>query len=223
MRIGSRGAAPGRMVFMDVADQEGLGQVSLDFVKWGTSFFDYDNDGRPDLLSVNGSTFEDPKDTRKLIAMRHHLFWNHGDRDGFFDVAPVAGAPFTEASVGRGAAFADYDQDGGVDVLVVNNGANARLLRNDGGNRRHWLEVRARGTRNPQGLGAIVIVEAGGRIARQQVGSQPSYISQSSSTMHFGLGDAARADTVRVRFTGGREVVQQDVPANQLITVVEPR
>jgi hypothetical protein len=223
MRIGSRGAAPGRMVFMDVADQEGLGQVSLDFVKWGTSFFDYDNDGRPDLLSVNGSTFEDPKDTRKLIPMRHHLFWNHGDRDGFFDVAPVAGAALGEPSVGRGAAFSDYDQDGDVDVLVVNNGADARLLRNDGGNRHRWLEIRARGARDPQGLGALVIVEAGGRIARQQVGSQPSYISQNSSTMHFGLGDASRADTVRVRFPSGREVVQHDVAAGQILTVPEPR
>jgi hypothetical protein len=223
MRIGSKGAAAGKMVFMDVADQEGLGQVSLDFVKWGTSFFDYDNDGRPDLLSVNGSTFQDPKDTRRLIAMRHHLFWNRGDREGFYDVAPVAGAPLVEPTVGRGAAFSDYDQDGDVDVLVVNHGAPARLLRNDGGNARHWLAVRARGAADPQGLGAVAWVTAGGRTVMQQVGAQPSYVSQNSSTLHFGLGDATRAETVRVRFASGREAVQRDVAGDQVIAVAEPK
>jgi hypothetical protein len=222
MRIGSKGAAPGRMVFMDVADQEGLGQVSLDFVKWGTSFFDYDNDGRPDLLSVNGSTFQDPKDTRRLIPMRHHLFWNRGDREGFFDVAPVAGRALLEPTVGRGAAFSDFDGDGDVDVLVVNHGGPARLLRNDGGNRRHWLQVRSRGAKDPQGLGAIVRVTAGGRTAMQQVGAQPSYVSQSSSAMHFGLGGATSAD-VHVRFVSGREVTLQGVQADRSVLVEEPR
>jgi hypothetical protein len=222
MRIGSRGAAAGRMVFMDVADQQGLGQVSLDFVKWGTSFFDYDNDGRPDLLSVNGSTFQDPKNTRRLVPMRHHLFWNRGDREGFFDVAAASGRALLEPSVGRGAAFADYDADGDVDVLVVNHGGSARLLRNDGGSRRRWLQVRARSPRDPQGLGAIVRVTAGGRTGIQQVGAQPSYVSQNSSAMHFGLGDATSAD-VHVRFVSGREVSLQGVQADRTVVVEEPR
>jgi hypothetical protein len=222
MRIGSKGGPPGRMVFMDVADQEGVGQVSLDFVKWGTSFFDYDNDGRPDLLSVNGSTFQDPKNTRRLIPMRHHLFWNRGDREGFFDVTSVAGRALLEPTVGRGAAFADYDGDGDVDVLIVNHGGPARLLRNDGGNARHWLEVRARGARDPQGLGAVIRVSAGGRTVLRQVGSQPSYVSQNSSTMHVGLGAETLAD-VHVRFASGREVVQRSVPADRVIAVEEPR
>ncbi len=128
MRIGARGTAPGRMVFMDVADQYGLGQSSLDFVKWGTAFFDYDNDGRPDLLSINGSTFQDPADPRRLIPMPHQVFWNRNDEDGFHDVAAVSGAVVTQPTVGRGAALADYDSDGDLDVVVVNHSGAASLL-----------------------------------------------------------------------------------------------
>jgi len=222
MRIGSRGATPGRMVFMDVADQEGLGQVSLDFVKWGTSFFDYDNDGRPDLLAVNGSTFQDPKDTRHLIAMRHHLFWNKSDHEGFFEVGGVSGRALLEPSVARGAAFADYDRDGDLDVVMINHGGAPRLLRNDGGNARHWLQVRVRGARDPQGLGALVLVTANGITGREQIGAQSSYLSQNSTIAHFGLGDLGAAESVTVRFASGREVVQRNVAANQVITIEEP-
>ena len=222
MRIGTRGAAPGRMVFMDVADQQGLGQASLDYVKWGTAFFDYDNDGRSDLLSVNGSTFQDPRDTRSLLPMRHQLFWNRGEAEGFYDVADAAGPALTTPSVGRGAAFADYDRDGDVDVLVVSHGAPVRLLRNDGANRRNWLQVRARGRRDVQGQGALVLVTAGGVTQRAQVGAQSSYLSQNSATMHFGLGSHAAAEEIVVRFPGGREVRQRQVAANQVVTIEEP-
>jgi enediyne biosynthesis protein E4 len=222
LRIMARGEPPDRMVFMDIADQTGLGQISLDYVKWGTAFFDYDNDGRPDLLSINGSTFQDPSNPRRLLPMRHQLFWNRGEREGFFDVAPVSGAPLNETTVGRGAAVSDYDGDGDVDVLVVNHGSAARLLRNDGGNARRWLKVRVRGRRNRFGFGALVSVTAGGATQQQQVGSQPSYLSQHSLTLHFGLGDQPHADEIVVRFPGGVEVRQTAVRANQTITVEEP-
>jgi len=221
LRIVSPGAQPGRLIFTDVADEMGLGQVSLDYVKWGTSFFDYDNDGWPDLLSVNGSTFQNPRDRRRLIPMRHHLYWNRGDRDGFFEISAVAGAALTQPSVGRGAAFADYDKDGDVDVLMVNHGDAPRLLRNEGGNRGHWLEVRVRGRRDPQGLGALVVVSSGGLTGRQQIGSQPSYLSQNSTLVHFGLGKAEIADSLTVRFASGREIVESNVPADQIVTITE--
>jgi hypothetical protein len=222
LRIGARGGPPGRMVFMDIADQEGLGQSSLDYVKWGTAFLDYDNDGRPDLISINGSTFEDPSDRRHLIPMRHQLYWNRSNTDGFYDVTAVSGSPLNEPSVGRGLAMSDYDGDGDVDVVVVNNGGPARLLRNEGGNAHKWLEVRARGRRNHFALGALVTVTVGGVTMRQQVGSQPSYLSQHSLTLHFGLGDHAVADEVVVRFPSGRVVRQSAVRAEQRITVEEP-
>jgi hypothetical protein len=221
MRLPGKGGAPGRLTFMDVADQQGLGQVSLDYIKWGTAFFDYDNDGRLDLLSINGSTFQDPADPRRLIAMPHQLFWNRGAREGFFDVGAVSGAAFTEPTVGRGAAVADYDRDGDLDVVVVNHDAPARLLRNDGGNAQGWLEVRARGARDRFGYGALVTVTAGDVVQRQQIGAQPSYLSQQSAAVHFGLGNRTVADEVVVRFLGGREVRRRGVAANQAITIEE--
>lgn len=222
MRIGTRGAAPGKMVFMDVADQEGLGQISLDYVKWGTSFFDYDNDGKLDLLVVNGSTFQEESDRRQLIPMRHLLFWNRGESEGFYETSAVSGEIFLQATVGRGAAFADYDNDGDVDVCVVNHNGPAWLLRNDGGNRQAWLKVRVRSRKNRFGVGAVVRMQTGGSIQMQQIGSQSSYLSQNSLTAHFGLGKAALADKVWVTFPLGGEVRLQDVKANQTVTVEEP-
>ncbi|MBK5297330.1 MAG: CRTAC1 family protein [Vicinamibacteria bacterium] len=213
---------PGRLTFMDAADQKGVGQISLDYVKWGTAFFDYDNDGRLDLLSVNGSTFQDPADQRRLIPMPHQLFWNRDDREGFYEVGGVSGAVFTKRTVGRGAAVADYDNDGDLDVVVVNHGGETSLLRNDGGTGRRWLKVRVRGSRSRFAFGALVTVTtADGVTQRQQIGAQPSYLSQHSLTAHFGLGPHDVADQVVVRFLGGREARRTGVRANQTITIEE--
>jgi hypothetical protein len=219
MRIGAPGAAPGRMVFMDAADQFGLGQASLDFIKWGTAFFDYDNDGRPDLLSVNGSTFQDPANPTRLLPMPHQLYWNRGDRDGFYDVSAIAGDALSAPSVGRGAALADFDRDGDLDIALVSHGGPLRLLRNEGGNRQHWLQVRVTVPKGRTPVGAVVSVTASGRTQRQQVGSQPSYLSQHSQIVHFGLGTAMAAD-VEVALPGRRVVRRTAVPANRLIDIV---
>jgi hypothetical protein len=222
MRIAFRGGKAGKMVFMDVADQYGLGQASLDFVKWGTAFLDYDNDGKPDLYVANGSTFEEPANPRKLIPMRHQLFWNRGDPEGFFETGGVSGATFQQKTVGRGAAFADYDNDGDVDIVVINHSSSAWLLRNDGGNQKRWLKVRVRGTKNRFGLGAKVKLTIGGKTQVQQIGSQPSYLSHNSLIAHFGVGEAAVVDEVTVVFPSGRIVQRRAVESNQTVTVNEP-
>lgn len=221
-RMHRAGGDVSRLTFMDEADRYGLGQISLDFVGWATSFVDYDNDGKVDLFIVNGSTLQQKSDSTQLVPMRDQLFWNQGRRAGFFDVSAVAGPVFGKEFVGRGAAFADYDNDGDEDVFVVNHGGPGILLRNDGGNRNHWLQVEVRGTKsNRQGIGATVRVVLGDTTQTRQIGAQSSYLSQNSLIETFGLGGAARADTVEVRWPGGGSVTRVGVPANQRLLISE--
>lgn len=216
------GGGVSRLTFMDEADRAGLGQSSLDFVGWATSFIDYDNDGKVDLFIANGSTLQDKSDSTRLVPMRNQLFWNQGRQAGFFDVSRAAGATFGKEFVGRGAAFADYDNDGDEDVFIVNHGGPGILLRNDGGNRNHWLQVEVRGTKsNPRGIGATVRVVVGDTTQTRQIGSQSSYLSQNSLIETFGLGAATRADTVEVLWPAGARVVRAGVSPNQRLLITE--
>ncbi len=208
--------------FMDEADQYGLGQIALDFVGWGTSFFDYDSDGNLDLFVVNGSTFQRKDDPRFLIPMTDQLFWNRGVADGFYDVSSVSGAYFATREVGRGAAFGDYDNDGDVDVFVVNNGGPGVLLRNDGGNANRWIEVRLEGRQsNRSAIGAKLRLVVAGKSQLREVGAQSSYLSQNSLTEHFGLGSHALVDTLEITWPSGLQEVLTGVAADQTLHLVE--
>ncbi|HEX7071325.1 MAG TPA: CRTAC1 family protein [Rhodothermales bacterium] len=206
--------------FSDVADRYGLGQISLDFVGWGTAFLDFDNDGRPDLYVANGSTFQQPDEPSLLTPMRDQLFWNRSNAEGFYEVSHVSGDWFAEERVGRGMAIADYDNDGDVDLLVMNHGDRPALLRNDGGNRVSWLQVALDGGNAARALpGTRIRVVTGDRIQARHVGAQASYLSGNSEIEHFGLGDAAQVDSLIVRWNDGRETVISDVPARRRVTV----
>ncbi len=221
---GGEGTAGDRLRFMDEADRHGLGQIALDYVGWGTSFIDYDNDGRLDLLVVNGSTFQQTERPELLVPMRDQLFWNRGPADGFFDVSAVAGEYFTRELVGRGAAFADYDNDGDVDAFIVNNGGPGVLLRNDGGNRRPSLSVRLAGDRsNRSAIGARLRLTSGGTVQTREVGAQSSYLSQNSPVVHFGLGDAAAVDSLEILWPSGERQLLTALPAGRLLHVREGR
>ena len=208
--------------FADEADRYGVGQIALDFVGWGTSFFDYDNDGRPDLFVVNGSTLERKDDPRLLVPMRNQLFWNRGADDGYYDVSSVSGAHFAETHAGRGAAVGDYDNDGDVDVFVVNNGGPGILLRNDGGNRQHWLTVVLEGTAsNRWGVGARLRLVVGGAVQIREVGAQGSYLSHNDLREHFGLGTHPAADTLEIRWPSGTRQIVIHPSSNQVLRVLE--
>ena len=210
------------LTFMDESDRFGLGQISLDYVGWATSFIDYDNDGKLDLFVVNGSTLQKRDDPATLVPMESKLFWNRGKEEGFFDVSLVSGSYFNAAYVGRGAAFADYDNDGDIDVFVVNHGGPGLLLRNDGGNRKRWLQVEVRGTKsNRQGIGAKLRLVANGAAQVRQVGAQSPYLSQNSLIETFGLGVLSKADTIEVLWPSGARDVRTDVASNQRILMVE--
>ena len=215
---------PGAKVrFSDEADLVGLGQIALDLVGWGTAFVDLDNDGWLDLFVANGSTLQRKDDPSQLVPMDPHLYWNRGTREGFFEVGAEAGIRTRPAGSGRGAAFADYDGDGDADLLIVRSGGRARLLRNDsrGG---HWVgfAVRAR-SGHPSGIGARIVVRAGGRALLREVGAGPSYLSQNHSDVLVGLGDAARIESVEVTWPGGVREVWQDLAVDRLWNLEEGR
>ena len=208
--------------FIDVADRFGLGQVALDYVGWGTFFFDYDNDGRLDLFVSNGSTLQRRDRPEMLIPMTDMLFWNGGPDRGFFETSGLSGDWFQTARVGRGAAYADYDNDGDLDIVVSNHGGRAVLLANSGHPTNHWLGVRLIGRRsNRDGIGARIRVVSGGAAAVREVGAQSSYLSQNSLVAHFGLGSQSRADSVVVRWPAGGESRLIGIDADQIVTIDE--
>jgi hypothetical protein len=213
--------ALGRGLFEDVAVAAGLGVLNR-HVEWGAGLPDLDNDGRADLVYVTGNVY--PEIERLLPQYPHRgprvVFRNLGDRFALAteESGPGAAAPHSS----RGAAFGDYDEDGDLDMLVMNMNEPPSLLRNDyaGGNR--WLQVRLEGTRsNRHGLGAVVRVTAGGRTQARAVLSQTSYYSHDDLRVHFGLGAQERAERIEVRWPSGAVDVLRDVPARRLLRVRE--
>jgi hypothetical protein len=207
--------------FRDEADRFGLGQIALDFVGWGTFFFDYDNDGKLDLFVANGHTFQRRDAPQLLAPQTAQVFWNRGPEDGFFDVSTVSGEYFRTPRVGRGAAFADYDNDGDLDVVVVNHSSAAALLRNEGGNRNHWLNVKLVGRSNRSAAGAKIRLVAATTVAIREVGAQASYLSQNDPTEHFGLGALTEVDSVVVTWPSGIRQRLTKVAAGQTLRIVE--
>jgi len=213
--------------FVDQADITGLGPVTLDVIGWGTGFFDYDNDGRLDLFAANGSTFQRESDRALLVPMRNQLFWNAGD--GFDEVGKTMAGPFAVENVGRGAAFADYDADGDVDVAVTVNGGPARLLRNDGGSARAWLRVVVRGkgaagrpATTSFATGALVRVKVGEETQIRQVGGGSSYLSQAPpGEVFFGLGAAPSVDLLEIVWPSGVTQAFRDVPTRATVVARE--
>lgn len=215
-------SAGNRIKFMDEADRYGLGQIALGFIGFGTFFFDYDNDAKLDIFIANGSTFQKRDNPKELTPMKDQLLWNQGSKEGFFDLSTVSGNYFTESYVGRGAAYADYDNDGDLDILVVNNLGPAKLLRNDGGNKQNWIKLKLeKNHSNKFALGTKIRLVSGQTEQVRQVGSQGSYFSQNSLIQHFGLGAFSKVDTLEIAWPGGTKQVMYELVSNQLITILE--
>jgi tetratricopeptide (TPR) repeat protein len=213
--------APRRMQFRDDADRFGLGQIALSFVGFGTSFVDLDNDGRLDLFVVNGSTLQRDDQPELLVPQVDQVYWNGGRQRGFFEVGPVAGPYFQRELVGRGGALADFDRDGDPDLVIVNHGDGAVLLRNDtpGG---HWLQVELEGVlSNRSGIGAMVDVFADTLRWKQFTGAQSSYLSQHEPALHFGLGGQDAVDSVVVRWPDGERQRWGEMATDHRVRLVE--
>lgn len=147
--------------------------------------------------------------------------FNNEDGRRFTDVSARLGADFAAVNVGRGTAVADYDNDGDLDLLVTTVAAAPRLLRNDGGNRRHWLLIQLVGAGHPDALGTRVTVTAGGQRQYRQRQSGASYLSSHDPRLHFGLGSATRAD-IKIQWPDGTRQTLADVSADQILRVVQP-
>lgn len=198
----------GKGLFEDRTRETGLGMPGHRFTGFGTLFFDYDNDGWLDLLVANGAVQLLPELLRKRdpypLGQPNQLFHNTG-RSAFVDTSSQAGEAFQLLEVSRGAAFGDLDNDGDIDVLIINNNGPARLILNKVGNRNHWLGLRLIGKNlNRDMLGAQVeIVISKERTLWRRVRTDGSYLSANDPRVIGGLGTALAVETVRVRWPGG--------------------
>jgi enediyne biosynthesis protein E4 len=195
----------GSGLFVDEAPRSPVGRASLLSLAFGVFFFDYDLDGYLDLFAANGHIDEEIGRVQPKIAFKQSalLFRNTG-KGRFENASDSVGADLTRPVVARGAAYADFDRDGDLDVLITTNHGPARLLRNDGGNANRWVSFKLTGARsNRSGLGAVVRVESPSGKQWQTVHSGSSYCSQSDLAVTFGLGRDAGITAVEVMWPSG--------------------
>ncbi len=212
----------GEGFFRDLSHPSGLGGPSLLQMGWGTRFFDLDNDGDQDLYVANGHIYPEVDAAgSESFRQADQLFLNDG-RGRFVEASERIvrdGGP----EVGRGAAFGDLDEDGDVDLVVVNMGAPPTLLRNEGRELGTSLVLDLRGSRgNTEGAGARLWVTAGGKTQRREATRTGSYASASDARVHFGLGGAARVDKLEVRWPGGGSQALVDLPAGRRLVLYQP-
>jgi len=211
----------GKGNFDDVTIRSGLG-VETRYVGWGTGMVDLDNDGFPDLFIATGSVY--PEVERKLPAYPFHtpriVFRNLGD-GRFEELLEEAGSGVSEAHSSRGCAFGDFDNDGDMDILVMNMNEPPSLLRNDVSSGGHWLKVLLIGVKtNRSAIGTRVVARYGTRRQAQEVIAQSSFYSANDRRLHFGLGAETVAD-LTIRWTNGTTETIPNVAADQVVTIRE--
>jgi hypothetical protein len=216
----------GGLLFTDEAAGEGIGSPSRSFLKFGLFFFDYDLDGRLDLLEANGHLETEIHDVQasQTYEQPAQLFWNAGPlaRACFMEVPRGSLGDLTRPIVGRGAAYADIDGDGDLDVALTQAGRRPVLLRNDQRLGHHWLRVKLVGTRcNREAIGAWVELEAGGVVQRRQVMPTRSYMSQVELPVTFGLGQVSRVDRLEVEWPDGTRQTVTGIALDRAIEIVQ--
>ena len=211
----------GDATFTDVTLASGFG-VETRFTCWGTGFADFDNNGWPDLAVVTGSVYPEVEAAFPEYPLKtpRFIFRNLGDGK-FEELLEEAGPGIPAPHCSRGCAFGDFDNDGDVDMVVINLNEPPSLLRNDVTSGLNWLKVMLVGTRsNRSAIGSTVLVKYGGKVQAQAVMGQSSFYSVSDRRLHFGLGINRHAD-LEIHWTNGLVERYPSVPANQLITATE--
>jgi hypothetical protein len=207
--------------FEDVTVDAGMGQNTR-FVGWGCGFFDFENGGWPGLLLVNGHAFPEVDRLKIDIHYRDRAILYRNDRGRFVDISESSGPAILERHAARGAAFADYDNDGNVEVLVNEQNEPPALLKNAQPPSNHWITLKLEGVHaNRSAIGARVRVIAGDLAQYAEVRSGGSYLSQNDLRLHFGLGSHARIDRMEITWPGGAKQIERDVAVDRVIAVRE--
>lgn len=213
----------GHGFFVDEAPASTVGRASLLSLTFGTFFFDYDLDGWPDIFAANGHI--EPEINRiqpKVVYREPPLLFRNKGNGHFENVSEIVGPDFRRPMVARGAAYADYDRDGDLDLLINTNDGPAVLYTNEGGNRNRWLSVRLNGTRsNRSGLGAVVRVQSASGKQWSAVHSGSSYCSQSELALTFGLAGDPVVSVLSVEWPSGARQQFKNIPLNQFLTIDE--
>jgi hypothetical protein len=212
----------GNGLFVDEAPRSAVGRATLVTLGFGCFFFDYDNDGWLDIFVADGHIENDIEKVQKRVSFAEppHLFRNLGNGK-FEEVTAKMGAGFSAPKVARGAAFADINNDGALDILVTTNGGAAHLYRNEGGTNQS-LRVKLSGTKsNRDGIGAIVRVTSGNDKQWLMMKSGSSYLSQSELVLTFGLGSKTKADALEVQWPSGQVDKLSNIAAGQTVTIQE--
>jgi len=213
----------GKGAFEDVARRAGAGEGSYNQVKWGCGFVDFDNDGLRDLFIACGNLYDNIEEFDRTTSYRarNTLLRNLGN-GRFVDVTSQSGEGMQLKNVGRGAAFDDLDNDGRIDVVVLNSRSGPTVLRNESPGGNHWIQIQLRGVKtNRDGVGAHVRVVAGDLTQIDEVHSGRGYQSHFGSRLHFGLGQRDRVDRIEVRWIGGGVSLLENLAADRLVTIVE--
>ncbi len=216
----------GKGLFVDEAPRSEIGRASLLTLGFGCFFFDYDLDGWPDVLVANGHIDADIQRVQANVkyAMPPHLFRNVG-KGKFEEVTKSLGPAFSSPRVGRGAAYADIDNDGRLDLLLSTNGGRVYLFRNEvmgAAASNHSLRIKLIGTKsNRDGIGATVKLTAAGETQTQMLRSGSSYLSASELVLTFGLAHNDKADTIEIRWPSGQNDRLSNAAAGQTVTVTE--
>jgi hypothetical protein len=220
-------ANQGKSGFTDVTIRSGLG-VETRFVSWGAGIVDLDNNGYPDLFWVTGSVY--PEVEKKLprypyrtpaILFRNLGNWGNGGGGRFEELSDEAGPGVTAPHCSRGCAFGDFDNDGDIDIVIVNLNEPPSLLRNDIKGGHHWIKIKLAGVKsNRSAIGAKVLVTYGGRLQAQEVLGQSSFLSVDDRRLHFGLGSVDTVD-LEVRWPSGERQTFAKVASNRLVAIDE--
>lgn len=202
-------------VFADIANPSGIATQAAQFVGWSSCFLDYDNDGDQDIIITNGAF-------KHLFGQEDQLFENDGTGN-FRDISGNLGRYFHEEHIGRGACLGDYDNDGDIDIFIVNLNNRSVFLRNNKGNSSNWIIFDLTGTKsNRDAVGVKVKLEYGGKTQIAHKRSTAGYLSQNDPRMHFGIGKAELIEKIEIRWPSGTLQTLENIKPNQILKIVEP-